>query len=458
MKITCLTTQNVKRLTAVEIKPDGSLVVVGGQNRAGKSSVLDSIMYVLAGVKSIPDRPIRDGAKSGTITVELDGERKLIVTRRLTTSGGSLEIRMADGSKASSPQTILDELCGKIAFDPLAFTRLKPLEQAAMLRELVGLDFTAADARRHGLYDERTLVNREVKSLAAQLEATPADDTAPKEEVSVADLMTELETAQITNRERANAIQVAAEAGQVIAELFREAKAITVDIENLRRQVRNATDKLEANTKDRKKWGAEATARRLTADAKPTVECQPILDRINSAEGTNQKVRGNRERNRIVTAHTEAHADSDELTYKIEQIDDDKQRAMSEAKWPVDGLGFNEAGVTMNSLPFEQASSAEALRVSVAIGLALNPELPVLLIRDGSLLDESSLRMLAEMAEAKEDGQVWVERAGEGAECSVIIEDGHVKAEAEDPIDAVLKDPVAAILKQAKNDECENDE
>ena len=131
-KIVQLTTQNVKRVTAVQITPDGTLIVVGGKNRAGKSSVLDSIEYALNGTRSIPDRPIRDGAKSGLITIKLDGDRKMTVTRKLTASGGSLEIRMADGSKASSPQAILDELCGKIAFDPLAFTRLKPLEQAGL--------------------------------------------------------------------------------------------------------------------------------------------------------------------------------------------------------------------------------------------------------------------------------------------------------------------------------------
>ncbi len=433
MKITRLTAQNVKRLTAVEITPDGSLVVVGGQNGAGKSSVLDSIMYVLAGVKSIPDRPIRDGAKSGTITVELDGERKLTVTRKLTTSGGSLEIRMADGSKASSPQAILDELCGKIAFDPLAFTRLKPLEQAAMLRELVGLDFSAADDERKRLYDERTVINRDVKSLQAQIDAIPSDETAPKEEVSVADLMTELETAQATNRERADAIQVAAEAEQDISELAREAKQIVVDIENLRRQVRNAEDELNANAEARKKADAVATARRATANAKPAIDCDPITERITSADTVNERVRASQERKRLARDYVARCGDSEGLDSQIDNIDANKQRDMTAAEWPVDGLGFNEAGITMNGLPFEQASSAESLRVSAAIGLALNPELPVLLIRDGSLLDESSLRMIAEMAAAKEDGQVWVERVGEGAECSVIIEDGHVKTEAATP-------------------------
>ena len=60
------------------------------------------------------------------------------------------------------------------------------------------------------------------------------------------------------------------------------------------------------------------------------------------------------------------------------------------------------------------------------MGLALNPKLKVLLIRDGSLLDEANLKMLCEMAQAA-DAQLWIERVGDGQEVSVVIEDGKVR-------------------------------
>jgi hypothetical protein len=95
---------------------------------------------------------------------------------------------------------------------------------------------------------------------------------------------------------------------------------------------------------------------------------------------------------------------------------------------PIEGLALNEEGVTFNDLPFSQCSSAEQLRISVAMGLALNPKLKVLLIRDGSLLDEESMKALAEQAAAA-DAQVWLERVGDKDKCAVIIEDGAVKEE-----------------------------
>jgi len=82
----------------------------------------------------------------------------------------------------------------------------------------------------------------------------------------------------------------------------------------------------------------------------------------------------------------------------------------------------------LRGVPFSQASSAEQLRVSVAMGLAMNPTLRVVLIRDGSLLDSASMQLIAEEA-AKNKAQVWVERVSEdGAGCTVVIEDGMVQA------------------------------
>ena len=83
--------------------------------------------------------------------------------------------------------------------------------------------------------------------------------------------------------------------------------------------------------------------------------------------------------------------------------------------------------VTLDGLPFNQASSAQQLRCSVAMGLAFNPKLRVMVIEDGSLLDEDSLAILSEMAD-EADAQVWIERVSEGEECTVIIEDGIIKS------------------------------
>ena len=52
MRILSLTAKNILRLKAAHIKPDGSTVIVGGKNAAGKTSVLQCISMALEGGRS----------------------------------------------------------------------------------------------------------------------------------------------------------------------------------------------------------------------------------------------------------------------------------------------------------------------------------------------------------------------------------------------------------------------
>lgn len=75
----------------------------------------------------------------------------------------------------------------------------------------------------------------------------------------------------------------------------------------------------------------------------------------------------------------------------------------------------------------DQASTAEQLRVSAAIAMALSPALRVLIVREGSLLDSTSLAMLAEMA-AEKDFVVLCETVDESGQVGIYIEDGSIAA------------------------------
>lgn len=141
-RIIRLQVENVKRIKAVDISPPASgTLVIGGANGAGKSSVLDAIMYALGGGRGIPDQPLRVGEKQGFVKVDLGD---LIVDRRFTEKGTTLVITSKDGYEAPTPQKILDDLFSRFTFDPLAFSRDKPKDQLAVLRSLVGIEIGRA--------------------------------------------------------------------------------------------------------------------------------------------------------------------------------------------------------------------------------------------------------------------------------------------------------------------------
>lgn len=416
MKIIQLKSENVKRLHAVEIKPDGNVIVIGGNNGAGKSSVLDSIQWALGGE---PDAkmPVRKGEEKARIVADLGD---LVVTRTITPSGGgSLVVKNADGVRQESPQTILDKLVGKLTFDPLEFSRQKPKQQAETLRTLVGLDFAAHDKEREKVFDHRTDVNREAAALKNRMAAMPKHDDAPEREQSAGVIMAEQAEAVAKNANNAAARR---EAEQAKTELTRAENLL----EDLNRQAAELSARITRGKQTLEARKATAIALNEAAAKLQDVDVSGYQIKLSEVERGNSKLRENKARLSVVEQFKAKSEEADKLTARLEKFDAEKRHKINAAKYPIEGLAFDVAGgVVLDGIPFEQASSAEQLRVSVAIGLALNPKLRVLLIRDGSLLDEESLKLVAEMAE-KADAQVWMERVGQDASTSVLIEGGMV--------------------------------
>lgn len=434
MKIIKLEAENIKKLRAVEIEPSGALVVIGGNNGEGKSSTLDAIEYALRGKRALADVPVRLGAKDARIHLTLDDYD---ITSKIKPDGGyTVTVKSRDGKeKFSSPQTLLDSLVGRIAFDPLEFATKEAMEQAATLKKIVGVDFTELEAKRQELYDKRTVAGRDVSGREKQIESMPHHPGAPTAERSAADLLEELSKLQTqktaddekrrTARDSQLKVENCATACLTVQAQIEEAEQA---IEKWKAELERRKDRLEdaRRTHEAAETAAQTVRNEIAAlpDLAPKIET--LTNDIAVLEETNKKVRDNLARAQLAQQLEEANSTYRELTAEIEAIDTQKANVLAAVQFPIDGLGFDENGVTYNGVPFKQTSSGEQLRVSVAIGLALNSELPVLLIRDGSLLDENNLRMIGEMAAAA-GAQVWIERVGEGEECAVIIEDGLVK-------------------------------
>lgn len=413
MKIIRLESENVKRLQAVEISPTGALVVIGGKNSQGKSSVLDSIEMALGGKRSVPKRPIHKGKESARVVCDL-GE--IVVTRTFGADGRtSLKVTTQEGAEHKAPQRILDDLVGRLSFDPLEFSRQDAGEQRKTLNELVGLDLSEQEYERDQLYAERTSVNRTTKTLQSQLEGLPRHEDAPDAEVSIDALLQEVEAAHDSS-EYAKAIA-------------RNAQLYEQEVNQTRADIKGAEERLarlQDVLKEKQSVYETEVAARIKA-LSVVIDEAPIRERLTGLEEGNRKARDNQRHAEVAREAKASEEQAGKLTTQITAIDSDKADQIAAAKFPIEGLSVGPDGVEFNGLPFEQASSAEQLRVSVAMGLAVNPKLRVLLIRDGSLLDEDSLKMVAEMA-ATADAQVWIERVGVDSATSVVIEDGQVRA------------------------------
>lgn len=429
LHVVALQVSNVKRVRAVTIRPDGELVIIGGKNAAGKSSTLDAIEMALAGASAIPADPIRHGARKGKVVVDL-GE--LIVERLFTPKGSTLTVTAKDGTPQKSPQAILDSLASKVAWDPVAFARMEPKKQDEILKQVIGLDFSELDADRAKLFAARTDTKRDLKAAEVRLDAMPEPEAGlPKTEVSAAELLAEVERRQVTKAENDKA-------RAFVTELEQEHRGLGGDLAALDRQIAKLEAELAELRDDREKTAKrrDGTAQRITeerarVEALVDPDTAEIKRQLAELETTNRKVRAAVERSKLEREAQRLAERVDELSDAIAGVDEKKAAALASAKFPVEGLGFDELGPTLNGAPLEQASQAEKLRLSVAIGAALHPRLRVMLLRDGSVLDEDGMRLLAELAR-EHDLQLWCERVGDKDPAAVIIEDGCVRGASSD--------------------------
>ncbi len=420
MKIIELRSENFKRLTVVQVTPEGNLIEITGANGSGKSSLLDSIWAALdyASAMENQPQPIREGEKSARIELKLgDGkDTKLIVERRFTEKASYLSVRTPDGADYRSPQTMLEGLLGALTFDPLEFKRLKPVHQLETLRGMVkvDIDIPATDRAVEKAFNERTEVNRQAKAARARAEAIVIPPDLPDTRPDTTSILGELAEVDSHNAR--------IRASQREREALRSTIADTeARIFRLREELSSAEEFL-------------IQEKRRLEEAKPIpalIDPAAIRARFDDASRAAQAWDRRDNRKKIEAEAEGLENQAWALTTMIDDLKQKKTDAIARAKMPVDGLGFGDGHVTFEGLPFAQASDAEQLRVSTAIAAATNSKLRVIRIRDGSLLDKKSMRWLASFAD-KSDMQIWIERVGEGG-TGVIMEDGHVRGQILEP-------------------------
>lgn len=429
MKIIELVGENVKRIKAIRIRPDGNMVIISGKNGAGKTSVLDLIWYCLDGGKGLKDTPIpiRKGetkAKAITVLAEPteeeglaieNGEEVILkplftVTRTWTEKGSYLKVTDAQGEKQESPQELLDSFIGRLTFDPLNFSQMKEKDQRELLLKLAGIDMGVLDEELSDVRESRRLQGQEVKMLTGDREEV-VDIDLPEKEISIIGINDRLQEALYENQQLDNNIEGKEETVQKLHEYESEIKRFKVLIE--------AREEYIANHK--------------------RIDVDDIKSQLLEAESKNRHIRA-RERNREkAEKELKAREKYDGFTSKVEELEDIKKGILGNAKMPIveyssirgeekpaGDLSVSDTGVIFNNIPFSQLSQSEKLKVSMGMAISMNPQLRVLRITDGSLLDDESMELIKLMAK-KNDFQIWIERVDSSGEVGFYIEDGEIK-------------------------------
>lgn len=419
LRLVELRVENFRKLKAVRITPDGGLFTVSGRNEQGKSAVLDSVYTAIGGKKYFPATPIRTGEDNAEIMLDFGG---LKITRTIwRKEDGAIDhkvvLQYADGKRAARPQDVLNELLGSpIADDPLAFSKMKPKEQYDLLKGLVpNVDFDDIAARRADLYETRTQVGREFERLKGAVLSIAVPQNARTEAIDVSALAAKLR-----------------EVGEYNAAIERRRDGREATAQNISDNL-DEIDRIEANIKNLqvaiaslKQTNGELQAKLDNAEPLPDLMDAAVIEQeIAQADELNKGYRARTDRDAKIKERDDKEAEYEDLSKQIVAVDQEKADAIAAANLPVEGLSFGDEQILLDGLPFADASTARKIRTATALLMAMKPELRVLLVREGSLLDPDARAALEADAEAN-GFVVLMECVGAGDGSGIVIEDGEM--------------------------------
>lgn len=410
VKIVSLQAENVKRIKAVEITPtENGLTIIGGRNGQGKTSVLDSIAWVLGGNKMKPSNPKReDSVIPPVINITLSNGLK--VERKGTNS--TLKVTDLNGNKQG--QALLDSFIEELAINLPKFMESKDSEKAKILLQIIGVGDELAEIEKEEveLYNDRQAIGRiaDQKKKYAQEQIYYKD--IPNDYISVTDLIKQQQ--EILARNGINQ-----EKRNKVSELSKQCEFVGNEIQKLKQELAKKEKEYDSLILDLEI--ANTDAKDLQDEDTKELELS-----IANTEEINRKVRANKDKE---AAEAEAKKYKDEYdlyTDSLEAVRKRKIDLLQNADLPLPELFVNEGVLTYKGQAWDNMSGSEQLKVATAIVRKLKPECQFVLIDKLEQMDNETLQEFNEWL-IKENLQAIATKVSTGDECSIIIEDGYVK-------------------------------
>lgn len=419
MRIETIAINGFKKLQQFAIDPAGKSVEIKGKNGQGKSSIIDAIWCTLTG-KDVPGVPINRDSVSAKIVVGLDSGH----TARLSFSakgGKTLVVEGPDGEPVKAPATFLENLIGKISFDPFEFVNQPPAKQKAFLQQLLRIDMTPIESRKSAALAEKLEIENEAKAI--ERDAEKLVDAKKTDRVDVADLVAK-------QNERAETIRKGQAAAQDLASAEATAQRTAASVASIQAKIADLQAQLNDVEMEYDAAQAAITPRRAELERLRAIvaEMPDNSEAIANAGEINKAADNWAKRLELVEASKKIRGDLDAVKAKIEGIEADRSELLFAAKFPVKGLSFSTDGVLFNGLPFDSGNQCQSdiLRVGVAIAVAQDPALKIVRIKDGSLLDSTAKSELLAML-AENGFQAFIETVDDSELTALTIEEIEAK-------------------------------
>ncbi|WP_127491375.1 AAA family ATPase [Paenibacillus glycanilyticus] len=409
IKINKLEIENVKRVKAVKLEPvENGLTIVGGDNRQGKTSVLDAIAWGLGGNKYRPSQAERTGSVVPPY-LHIVLSNGLIVERK----GKNNDLKVIDPNGQKGGQQLLDSFVEELAIDLPKFMNASSKEKANILLRIIGVgnQLFELEQKEQEVYNRRHAIGQIADQKAKFAKEQPYFPDAPKEPVSASDLILQQQEILARNGENQRKRQRVAQIQAEYEQQGREVVRLTAMLNAAQEKYGQLQNDLAIAQKDALDLLDESTTE--------------LENNIRQIDEINRKVRANLDKDKAETDAGEYRQQYDVLSSEITAIRQQKTDLLTNANLPLPGLSVESGELLYNGQRWDNISGADQLIVAASIVRKLKPDCGFILL---DKLEQMDMKTLKEFGQwLKQEGlQAIATRVSTGEECSIVIEDGYV--------------------------------
>jgi hypothetical protein len=409
IKIAKLEIENTKRVKAVKIEPTvNGLTIIGGDNKQGKTSVLDGIAWALGGNKHRPSQAEREGSVTPPY-LHMVLSNGLIIERKGKNS--DLKVTDPDGNKAG--QQLLDSFVEELAIDLPKFMNSTSKEKAATLLKIIGVgdQLQLLERQETEIYNQRRAIGQIADQKEKFAKEQPYFPDAPKELISANELIKQQQEILAVNGENQRKRQRL----QQITMMF---NSQAQEVERIKQLLLDAEHKLGQLSSDLEIANSDA----LELYDQSTIELEQNISQI---DDINRRVRANLDKDKAEADAREYKLQYEELSKQIDAVRLNKSELLTTAALPLPGLSVENGELLYEGKRWDNMSGSDQLKVSAAIVRKLKPQCGFVLLDKLEQMDMKSLTEFGQWLE-QEGLQAIATRVSRGEECSIIIEDGYV--------------------------------